>query len=503
MARSSTGLASEEGLTLVELLVAVFLLAVGLLAVASTAGSSLVAVDTSRDRQLATAAASSALEAARAVDYHLLQMDSSATPTPPADGSNVTLPDGTTEPAMSASGGAISPYRCVGPAGCWFPFEGDDMTVTTYVTAVTETFDSDGDGTIDGTANARRVTAIVEFVNRGTTRQVVQNTIVSEARRGLPAPEFSLTPTNPAGDPNEPNCFDHTITNEGALDSYDVHLEKDSNTDPDMPAMRDNSQGWKATAYFDGVQMVDTTGDGVPDSPTTVDRNESVSLRMCYEPIAESGIVVSPQPTLIVRVRSLFDPSVTKTASNTVILPAGTATFYLHGDGNATWTEGDLFTMDDVVPTLSSYDADGDGVDGLGLTTGETGRWEGQLTDALTVSSAGVRFWAQRDGEEPDDEDGDGDVDGTEQITLTVTVYRGQTATGAPIASTTQTVGQTEDGWVQHDLNFALGSTAFLSQEFISIEISCEDATTGISSPGTCHVGFDTTSFPSFLEVSS
>ncbi|MEX0651804.1 MAG: prepilin-type N-terminal cleavage/methylation domain-containing protein, partial [Actinomycetota bacterium] len=59
----------EEGITLVEVIIAMFILSVALLAMASTATSSLISLAGSRDREQATNAASAAIERARALDF--------------------------------------------------------------------------------------------------------------------------------------------------------------------------------------------------------------------------------------------------------------------------------------------------------------------------------------------------------------------------------------------------------------------------------------------------
>jgi Tfp pilus assembly protein PilV len=172
---------SESGITLVEVLVAIFILSVALLALGSTATASLLSLGESRDREQATNAASAAIEAARARDFGALSVDAgeplSSLPTPVASMLGVSGNCAGTERVVQDAA-SIDPLPLVHQAG-----NNNAITVYTLVSWADQPCTAT-------TADMKRVVALATWNDRGTLRSVRNETLVAPAGRGLPVPNF-------------------------------------------------------------------------------------------------------------------------------------------------------------------------------------------------------------------------------------------------------------------------------------------------------------------------
>lgn len=330
-------------MTLIELMVAIFILAVAILAIAGTAASSIQSVRVSRDRDVATSAASGAIEAARAIEFERLALNSSnsftgdarVTGSPPTfahDESNY-------EPLAVSSSGAIAPYTCTpaDPGACtstWFDGYGafsSRHTVSIYVT------DYD-DPTIAGSRDGRRITAIASWRDSGVTRTVRQSTIVAEATRGVGVPDFTVEPSDLSSTVPEGRaiCFvDHLLQNFGVPDTYDLWFVGPDGANPSVrqddktvkiftqggstpkaiyahawlgPNAHAEAESWKDSwnvtrDYSDltlsGDYMRNIDGGGPYDDPlegpvisgslTQVATDSTVELAICYRPVSDNA----------------------------------------------------------------------------------------------------------------------------------------------------------------------------------------------------------------------
>jgi type II secretory pathway pseudopilin PulG len=198
-------LTDESGLGLIEVMIAILLLAVGLMAVASVGFSSLRAMSDSQSRQIATAMATESLEVARSHRYATLAMNTSD-PGVPAQfdhESGTAEAPGTGEDVIATPSGSVT--------GAIHARTEGSFELNTFVTQPED----------HGT---RRVTAIVAYAGPGgAAREVRFTTLIAEASRGLGQPDFDVGP--PARTLEVPRdvgevCFQHTLQNRGARDRY-------------------------------------------------------------------------------------------------------------------------------------------------------------------------------------------------------------------------------------------------------------------------------------------
>lgn len=507
----------ESGMTLIEVMIAIFVLSVAILAMAVTASASLKQVRISRDRQFATAAAAAALEQARSYEFNELGHVGDATTCGTFSGdSNVDTTtctfkhntSATAEPLIHVTGGKINPYVTQPQA---------NVTVRTYVTWYDDPEDP-------GTQDAKRVTAVVRFGDQNRAAFVRQSTLVSEARRGLPVPDFSITPLSPPPDASDWSCFTHTLTNHGGDDRYDFQLVGGSPSEGGYSFKYQNWYGraWlgeasKVVAKDSSVRMYDQTGDLIPDSQVEVQRNKSATLRVCYSPVPAT---TPPSDVLFtVRIRSAFDSSVYREVTNHLVVPPNTLKLALHDDtevNNTTPTDGSwtptdtAFVMNEVAPdrtTLVNYDANRDTVGGLHLepagTTSptEVARWDRQYPGAGSVSgSASLTIWTRLT------DSADLDLDGTYDLDISLSRVNSSDSARNLIDFATADFTYTHDdanGWVGQSITVSIpSSVSFNDGEFLRLSIAC-----GSASAGRCHLAYDvspsaTPAYPATLTVS-
>ncbi len=157
-------LLDERGVSLVEVLIAVMLLAGAFMALAQVATGGLLSLRSAADRTTAVGVATQTVESARASEWGALLLAEDAHGGICDELVEIDRDGSITEIALCSPDGAIGG----GP-----PFWGEvgAFDVQTYVTAV------------PGYGNARRVTAIVTWEERGVPREVRTSTVVAEVAR--------------------------------------------------------------------------------------------------------------------------------------------------------------------------------------------------------------------------------------------------------------------------------------------------------------------------------
>lgn len=337
-------LGDEDGLSLVELMIALMIMGVALLALASVAAASLVQVRNSRARQQAVDAASAAIESLRLRDYSAVAMDGS-------------------DPGVQALGGCAGAFdepTVETGVGAPVPYETTVSGVVTVRMLVTWYDDGDDDACADTDHDrtVKRVTALASWTDAGGTRTVEQSTLVSNVERGLPAPDFRLgTPevtlewTGEEADDEDGTeiCVGHVLRNLGAQDGYEWFLERlDAGTPIKVSKGANTAEfqtadgAWKVRGFFEypaqptplnpadydipfgtsiahpsGLPaevelMVDDDGnsDFTPRTQARLDPGEQARIWICYRPSPDKFTSESSASLdFIVTVRSQFDPN--------------------------------------------------------------------------------------------------------------------------------------------------------------------------------------------------
>lgn len=446
----------ESGMSLLEVIIAMFVLAVSILGLASVASASLVSLRASRDRQAATDVATSTLELMRLSDFGsiaMLDADGDGV----ADGPGAVCEAG--EPYVLTTNSAPEAhltYQQVDQGA------GQNITLNTVVTWYDDpTIDSDSDGSgVDacGTVpkDTKRVRVTAEWTDGPVTRSVVEETLVSPADRGLPLPAFQVG--NPvasqhfpkewvygdSGDTNDTGwerCLDHTLRNVGAPDRYEVSIVRsDGVTHPEQApkitnvpvagdygyqfpnAGKGDGQGsWYVRAELEypvasgvidrfdgpGSQPRSVKGDDAVQVPTS----DQATLRLCFTP--SSNVQLSSTYTLRTTVYSRFDPNVSTTIDHTLTTGSAATKWFLYDTDDAqdhARTSGVIYTMGPeqgaqpdrlgVSSSLHDYDTNvGDAHPGLQLTPGSTvARWHEQLTaDTTFRNTVDLVLWVSTD----------------------------------------------------------------------------------------------------------
>lgn len=154
----------EAGISLIEVMIAIFLLATAMMALAHVATSGLWSLRATTDRTTAVSLATRAVEAARHLNYEELSLDAPA------------LPDACAATTFDVTDDLTEDVRCssTGGVGSDLPYWGADgvYEIETWVTE------------IDGFPNARRVTAVVAFDERGRRdHEVRTSTVIARVDR--------------------------------------------------------------------------------------------------------------------------------------------------------------------------------------------------------------------------------------------------------------------------------------------------------------------------------
>lgn len=495
-------LASDEGMTLIEVMIAVFVLSVSILALASTAVASGVTLRVSRDRQNATQAASSSLESIRSLAYETVGLDVNDASWKTAPG--VTTSGGTyfydndgigSETVLAVPNGPVAHLQQQGP-----------LTVRTYVTWA------------DTAKTQKRLTTVVTWIDRGVTRSVRQSTIIAEARRGLPVPAFKIDPASQGKIVPEGTdaCFDQTLTNLGEVDNYDwkPNTSGASRTTRSVsgtavagysvPVTQSGfSSTWFVWTSINGQSMTERTGDDRLDSASSVGRNGSVPVTICYT--RTSGSTSSAQALSFTHTfRSAFDETVTQQVTNSfTVKPVRRQ--YLHNDDQYTngRTSTRRFSMSETKPTATSLTVNYDPQTGptsgrdpyAGLriqkgTSTDTATWDYQFASATTVGTpATATFYVSTADALNLSSSGYASAHPSgEQLSMTLQLQQLNTSRGvlATLLTKQVTVNVTSPGWKEVTVSFDGLSASFATGEYLRLSVPCDS-----SSAANCHIHYD------------
>lgn len=493
------GTDGEDGVSLIETMIAILVLSVGVLALASSAFASLTANGDARNRQLATDAMTAALESARAHDYDDLSM---ATGDIDADADPYLETDGAGDPIFDHDGDGTDPAEklitdAAGPISPYIVQE-EQRTIRTYVTW----FDNPD---VAGSMDSKRVTVVTTYDAGGTTRELRESTVVAKANRGLAAPDFEVAPAELAvtEQADQTVCFDHSLINDGEQDKHSFTV--DGWTDFGDHVV--GPSGWEARAYVDGLQMTDTSGDLRPDSAVFLPRGGTLPLQVCYDVPADLSEGTSH--TWTAEFYSSLDPTVMRSITNTVVVgapgsgtPSGTTHpgFLLRYDADNAVDRTFVMNSGDIVRTsLTDYDVNGQDSDGLpgwmlnraGENSENATRWDWQYTGNGNVKLDGTAtleyYSAWRDA----------------LLSGSTTSVHLEYEFKLQVLNTAQTVKRTlatevdsydheVGGWENRTLTFNFSSLGqpdktIARDEYLRLEVRC----LGVTGEQDCHMAFD------------
>jgi prepilin-type N-terminal cleavage/methylation domain-containing protein len=517
----------DDGLSLIEVMIAMFVLSIAVLALASTAATAVTSLRISRERQQATVAASAAIEEARSYPYrdigHPPDTVTAADPYVTGGASPYQFAHNGTdyEDLIVTNGGRIDPH-------VW---QDGRITVRLYATWY------DDPDIPSSPHNARRLTAIATWSDpAGGEREVRQSTIVGEAGRGLPVPKFDIDPDELTQSfAGVPFCFVHILRNLGATDSYDWQLYRQGGN----PAQVINdhtyrAHGWRAHAWWGEPQY---NADGTPDtsapnlwkrgtdqprptSPWAVESGEWEILTICYRPVDPNAQGHS-QPNVSVVIRSAFDSQIDQTIHHQIIKnPQPNHTLYLwppEPDDNGEFErvlEDDIYALSPVEPiffddqgdpddTLHDYDPnlDPDDLPGLYLRPDDmtyAGIWTyNGFSPGTEIDRGTLTLYLAWPGAH------DGGGDATLTVGFLLDVVSGSTG---DVLQTSQPVSFTythdEPGWMQRSADYTInvpdGNGDFIpgrlsfpdSDHHLRLRVWCVDAVDADGSPTDCHLAF-------------
>lgn len=484
----------DAGVSLVEMMVAVLVLSVGIIALAGSAFAALTANGDARNRQLAVDAMTGAIETTRSIAFDDLTMDEDDVSSSASTDPYVTVSGGEflfdhdgdeadpAEPLVVESDGELPQYIILD----------DGRTVRTYVTW------------LDGAQVSKRVTVVVTYDAGGTTRELRESTVIAEANRGLAAPDFTVAPpdrtiTEEAG---REVCFPHALINEGERDKHDFTVQGWVDDLDDVLGPTIGSDRWVARADIEGQPMVDSSGDLRPDSPVFLERGGELALDVCYD-IPEDA-TEGDSFTWTIELSSALDPSVVRQTTNTVVIGppgSGPSTGAAH-PGFVLRFEPDAdpertFVMDngDILDTeLTDYD--GDGLDGWRLKTAGANpenltRWDWQHTGGNAADLDGfatLRFYSASPSALQDDPPTAGDVSYEIELQILNTQQKVQRSLDA----TTHTYEHDQPGWMLQTVQFDFSDLnqshrSIGKNQYLRLEVRC-GGTTGFEN---CHMAFD------------
>jgi hypothetical protein len=325
----------EEGISLVEVLLATFVLAVAVMALGSVGVSSLIQLRMARDREQATNASSAAIERVRAFDFGDIAHDPDLVAADFDDLPGEIVVDGGAGPDICVDGEPLVADSSVSEYVPHRQTSGnqdviDLFTIVTYA-----------DAECGETSNLKRVVSLARFQDGSRIEWVRQESLVAEVGRGLPVPNFRVRPEraslrfNPthtqAGDER---CIDHQLRNLGASDHYEWEVLEIGG---EPSADKITSTGWKSangrwqiTAYLrepesasggtppDEKYMMDIdTGTNRLASPDQVDTGDSATFTVCYEP--QESIEVAELDVRL-KIHSRFDDRKFAALRHTVVV---------------------------------------------------------------------------------------------------------------------------------------------------------------------------------------
>lgn len=470
---------SDDGVSLIEALVAVLILATAILALVATAATSTVSLRLSRDRQQATQTASAALESVRDMSWDTIAL--ADTPAPPGSFE--------TEPTVTAATGPLAHVLTNGR-----------FRTTLYVTWA------------DAPTNTlKRVTAITAWEDRGEFREVRESTLVAIAERGLPVPNFMISPNTSAQQAVEgvPVCFPYSVVNLGEKDSYSFEggsLDGSGLFASGTYEIRDGRQGFRVSDGAGGPWfiwgnlgvrdpdtdeiplMVDATSDQRPDSAEPVERRASVPVEFCAERIA-SSTTHSQTPTFSFRLYSAFDDTVLRDATGTVTTTVPTNRLYLVTGGNKQRTRFELTETKPIrIDVAADYDSPSDGRAGVRFRAGNTSdraNWDYQPGVSRIEGTATLTFFVANDDSlgVPDE------LEETIGLQLRIEKLNSQRNTvETVIISQAVDVAEPASGWAEVKVTLAIPITSFAANEYLRVSLWDRSAT---DDDGASHVHFD------------
>lgn len=474
----------ESGVSLVEALVAVLILAIALLALAATAANSTTSLRLSRDRQQATQMASAALEEVRARSYDAL-----------------VLQDVASLPSTFSYDGVVAAEAVVADASGPVLHERTDgrFTTTTWVTWA------------NSEQTLKRVTVTASWRDRGV-REVTESTLVARAQRGLPAPNFLVTPDLQTEQlvSGAPVCFVHNLLNLGERDSYSFASGYVSGAGTFTPAtyevrtvdgvqrhgfkVKDASgtgAPWFAWASMDGTDFTEQTGDLRPDSAAPLDRRATAPLRFCYVRISEGSTTHQLTPSFLTRIYSAFDSNVFRDVRHQVSDTAFNTQRYLATGGSNQRSRMEL-TESAPIRTDAGADYDSGGTSGqAGLAfrpgnTSDRANWDYQPGSSRVEGTGELIFWLATDrtlaGLEP-----------VGPVTLEVQARRRTSQTGnatttavSDVVSVTREPTELTSPWTRVSVSIPFTATDFDATDYFSLSMLSAS-----TSAENVHVHFD------------
>jgi hypothetical protein len=493
-------LRDDAGVSLVEVMVAGFIMTIALVTMASVASGSLRSVSSSQGRQEATTAVTRALETARSLSYTELAMRSGE------------YTDGVAFDWDGPTGSAAQEPVHATPEGTirngTFPYfeTRNGYTLTTIVTRY-QPERADGEVVTD---TARRVTAIATLPSGGEVRQ---STVVARAERGLPLPAFSITPLS-AVRVTVPNattgtvpevCIAAQLRNQGANDRYEFVLPN--------PASHPSAFDYTIRVYLDrgtvgtkdaaDVLLSDLTGNSVymPDTVDPLPTNDTLDLLFCYQ--RNSYIAASPGERIDfpIRVQSLFDTDVHANLTHTIDL---TDRLVLHpqfdpGDDPLP-SKISHWPLASIPPTRTTYVTyDDKNTPGTMLERNKSDWYATFTTPLVPGATVGgtvtTSLWvASHDSTAVN-------RSASQRLIRFRYVLDVVSGNGTVVATTTHDTGDISHdggGWLRRDVALNLPDRVVAPGDRLRLTVSCLDASTNRAH---CHIMYDTVMTPAVVVV--
>ncbi len=407
---------SGDGFTLVEMMIALAVMALMFAGTALVLGSTLTGAAETRLKQHAVEAATEILEGTRAMDYASVATQNTADLAAlnatgvayiaGSPGAYTFDPDGSTgpllvEPLVISNSASIDPVQQLQRNGATF-------NVWTVVTDPA------------GTTRVKRVTTRVSWTQDGQTFSRRISTLVTETRRGLPLPNFAVGTdmTLPPKTTDQELNLPFSITNNGARDNWNIVAKSSPSAAwvDDIVWYRDDDpvDGQKSAGE---VVLGDVSGDSVVD--TGLLETDDLRKVVGWIDLAQwqidnpTGSVTAGTYVITVSLGSASQPTTpAKTVELMVTLSAPVAScgctyhdYWFHNASPPSSADANLVTGDmpatststSLLATLPNYDKNKDSAANSGRTilTGGTdysentatkiAKWQYQLPIANTV----------------------------------------------------------------------------------------------------------------------
>jgi hypothetical protein len=353
---------------------------------------------------------------------------------------------------------------------------------------------------ISGTENAKRVTVV--WTGRDG-RTVVESTIIADAERGIPNPEFSVAPqvaslVQPMSAADQQNCFSHTITNDGSRDRYEFVF----------PALGN----YTGSVYSDGgtigvrdagdVVLVDQNVNGHPDTASSLSRGQSAKVLVCYQRSADAA----EQVTFTTRVRSTVDNTYGRDLAHTLKFTPTLVLYLQHLDDGIPPAKGGSEALSlspppslTEQPSLPNYDST-DSYEGKYVQRRKNSELDWDVAfnyvmpSAWTLTtSASLRIWTRSTESFP--QSGDDDLNLRYQLQRV-------NAAGTVLSTYTYDAPKYKHlkltGWYERTHALTLPAAwSFAAGDNLRLVVHCREEDHGKD----CHVAYDHETYPSALTV--